>query len=153
MAVERSIQLRDYQHEALAAVTAAEQRGVRSQLIVAATRRVTTTEAALATAPYIADWRNLVTAFSAFPDSLTALPKSATTAVARDDAVAYATLIGRGPAREPLYADYAIGTPYYATVAWSPIPAIRFPSRSCIARPRMIAITPEPASRPGTWTL
>lgn len=38
MAVERSIQLRDYQHEALAAVTAAEQRGVRSQLIVAATR-------------------------------------------------------------------------------------------------------------------
>ena len=37
MAVERSIQLRDYQHEALAAVTAAEQRGVRSQLIVAAT--------------------------------------------------------------------------------------------------------------------
>lgn len=90
--------------------------------------RVATAEAALASIPYLQDWRNLATAFSAFPDSLTEYPKSHVSTIARDDASAYVTLIGRGPDREPIFGDYAIGTPYYATVAWSPIPAIRYTS-------------------------
>jgi hypothetical protein len=89
--------------------------------------RVTTAEAALRVVPYLMYWRNLVTTFSAFPD----LPgdvaaKGAVTPLPRDDASAYATLVGRAPGRTPTYGDYAVGVPTYSDVAWTPIPSIKY---------------------------
>lgn len=88
--------------------------------------RVTTAEAALRTIPYLVDWRNVVTAFSGFPENLDGAVKGGTTALGRDDAIAYATLISRGPDREPIYGDYAVGTPFYADIPWAPIPSIKY---------------------------
>lgn len=89
--------------------------------------RVTTAEAGLHVLPYSAQSRNLVCAFSAFPDDLGSVAaKGATTPLPRDDAAAYATLIGRNPARVPVYADHAVGTPFYQDVPWAPIPSVRY---------------------------
>ncbi|HMS12288.1 MAG TPA: hypothetical protein PKD80_04240 [Microthrixaceae bacterium] len=89
--------------------------------------RVATTEAALRVVPNLSSWRNLATCFSAFPETLAPVAaKNAVTPINRDDAAAYATLVARGPDREPLFGDYAVGVPFYAEMPWAPIPAIRY---------------------------
>jgi hypothetical protein len=91
--------------------------------------RVTTAEAALRSVPRTATWRNVILAFSAFPDSVGLLvPASTIGRLPRDDAVAFTVLSRRGPAREPIFADYAIGTPLYVNIPWAPIPAVRYTS-------------------------
>lgn len=92
-----------------------------------AVARVTTAEAALRAVPAIADWRSVVVAFSAFPESIGDLvAPSSVGQLLREDAQAFATLIARGPARDLVYSDFAIGTPFYADIPWAPIPAIRY---------------------------
>lgn len=89
--------------------------------------RVTTGEAALRSVPNLAAWRNVVLALSAFPESLgDVVPAGTTMALPREDALAFATVLQRGPARPPIYGDYAIGTPFYADIPWAPIPALRY---------------------------
>lgn len=48
------------------------------------------------------------------------------TQIIREDAVAFATLMTRQPEREPNYADYTVGVPFYADIPWAPIPSIRY---------------------------
>jgi len=89
--------------------------------------RVATAAAALGVTPYSDRWRNLVVAFSAFPENLNEVAaKNAVTPLTREDASAYAVLISRQPARVPIYGDYAVGVPFYADVPWAPIPSIRY---------------------------
>lgn len=89
--------------------------------------RVTTAEAGLHVLPHVAQFRNLICAFSAFPDDLGSVAaKGATTPLPRDDAAAYATLISRNPRRIPVYSDHAVGTPFYQDVPWAPIPSVRY---------------------------
>lgn len=91
--------------------------------------RVTTVESALNAIPTIHSWRNVVVAYSAFPDSLADVAAANTvTQLSRDDALAFATLVNRTPARVPNYGDYAVGTPFYADISWAPIPAVRYAS-------------------------
>jgi len=89
--------------------------------------RVATAEAGLRVLPNVADWRNVVCGFSAFPESLGEIAtKGGVTQISRDDAIAYAALVARQPDRLPNYADYTVGTPFYADVPWAPVPAIRY---------------------------
>ena len=93
--------------------------------------RVTTAEAALRALPNLSAWRNVIVAFSAFPEALGAVVAAGTTVpIPRDDALAFATLSGRSPGRVIVYGDYCIGTPFYQDAPWSPIPAIRYASGS-----------------------
>jgi hypothetical protein len=96
---------------------------VRSSVVA----RVTTAEAALRVLPYMQAWRNLILTFSAFPETMDGIaPKSSVTAVDREDAIAFATLISRNPDREPVFGDYAVGVPFYSDMPWTPIPSIRY---------------------------
>lgn len=96
---------------------------VRDSLVA----RVTTAEAALRSVPNLPAWRNVVLALSAFPESLgDVVPAGSVMALPREDALAFTTLVGRGAALVPIYADYAIGTPFYADIPWAPIPALRY---------------------------
>lgn len=89
--------------------------------------RVASAEAALSVLPWRDRWRNLVVAFSAFPEGLgDVAAKGATTPIARDDALAFTAMLGRFPKRVPVYGDYGIGTPFYNDIPWAPIPAIRY---------------------------
>jgi hypothetical protein len=91
--------------------------------------RVTTVESALNAIPNLGAWRNLVVAYSAFPESIADVAAAnSVTQLSRDDALAFATLLNRNPARVPNYGDYAVGTPFYADISWAPIPAIRYAS-------------------------
>ena len=93
--------------------------------------RVTTIESAMDTVPNLGAWRNLIVAYSAFPESLTDVAAASTVAqLSRDDALAFAMLLSRAPFRTPNYSDYGIGTPFYADIPWAPIPAIRYASGS-----------------------
>ena len=90
---------------------------------------VTTAEAALRTLPKLTHWRNVIVAFSAFPQVLGEVVAAGTTVpIPRDDAAAFASLAGRSPDLALVYADYAIGTPFYQEMPWSPVPAIRYAS-------------------------
>lgn len=91
--------------------------------------RVTTAEAALRSAPNLGAWRNVILALSAFPESVgDVVPPSTVGQLPREDALAFTTVMQRGPVREPIYADYALGTPVYADIPWAPIPALRYAS-------------------------
>lgn len=89
--------------------------------------RVTTAEAALRVVPYLNVWRNVICGFSAFPESLgDVAPPGAITPIVREDAAAWTAVASRNPPRLPIFADYAIGNPFYADVPWAPIPSIRY---------------------------
>jgi hypothetical protein len=89
--------------------------------------RVATLESAMAAVPHLSDWRSLVVAQSAFPTDLGAqMGKDTVQAFPRADRAAYLTLGTRGPARMPTYADFGVGQPTYADIAFSPIPSIKY---------------------------
>lgn len=90
------------------------------------TARITTVEAVLRVVPHLRDWRNLVVAYSAFPETLASLARDAVTTLPREDALAFTTLIGRSLIRTPVYGDYAIGNPFYSDNPFTPIPNIRY---------------------------
>ncbi|WP_367156724.1 beta family protein [Clavibacter michiganensis] len=78
--------------------------------------------------PELTHWRNVVVAFSAFPNPVsTVVPVSSVGSVPRNEAPAFMAT-KRGISRELIYADYAIGTPTYASVPFAPIPNIRYAS-------------------------
>ena len=88
---------------------------------------VATCESALRVIPNLPSWRNVITAFSAFPESVGDVAATgAVTQVVREDALAYAAIVSRGPSRDLVYADYTVGTPIYADIPWAPIPSIRY---------------------------
>ena len=96
---------------------------VRSSVVA----RVATAEAGLRVVPNIGAWRNLVCAFSAFPENLSEVaPINNVSQILREDAIAFATLLSRQPERDPVYADYCVGFPFYIDSPWIPIPAIRY---------------------------
>lgn len=89
--------------------------------------RVATVESAMTALPYLQDWRNLVVAFSAFPADMGAhMGKNAVQGFSRADRAAYISMIARGVPRHPVYADFGVGQPTYADVAFSPIPNIKY---------------------------
>ena len=89
--------------------------------------RVATAEAGLRVLPALAEWRNVVCAFAAFPEALGQVgAQGEVTQVSRSDALAYATLVDRDPERRPIFADYTVGNPYHADAAWSPVPTLRY---------------------------
>lgn len=89
--------------------------------------RVATAESALTALPYLGGWRNLVVALSAFPTDLGAhMGKNTVQGFSRADRAAYMSLVARGIARTPVYADFGVGQPTYADVAFSPIPNIKY---------------------------
>jgi hypothetical protein len=88
--------------------------------------RVATAEAALAATPALGAWRNVIVAFSAFPESLTDVAKGTVTQFVREDALAFQALLGRGLPREVVFSDYGVGVPFYSDAAWAPIPGIRY---------------------------
>lgn len=84
-------------------------------------------QSALDALPHVTTWRNLVVAFSAFPDAVgDRVPPSSVVAIPRTDAAAFNHLLARWSKRTLIYADYAVGVPTYADVKWSPIPNIRY---------------------------
>lgn len=89
--------------------------------------RVATAETAMSVVPYLTDWRNFVVAFSAFPDQVGAqMGKDTVHDFSRADRRTYLSLLSRGVARTPVYADFGVGLPTYADVAFSPIPNIKY---------------------------
>jgi hypothetical protein len=89
--------------------------------------RVATVESATAAVPYLPDWRNLVVALSAFPADLGAqMGKDTVQGFDRSDRAAYMSLIARGTSRATVYADFGVGQPTYADVAFSPIPNVKY---------------------------
>lgn len=86
-----------------------------------------TASSALAAVPHQDDWRNVVIAFSGFPETVGGMVgKSVVGSIPRADAAAFRHLRGRWAGRELLFADYAVGVPTYADIAFSPIPNIRY---------------------------
>lgn len=73
-------------------------------------------------------WRSMVSAFSAFPESVgQVVPKESVVALPRIDAAAF--VLTRKSAAMPLvYSDYATGVPTYGGAAFTPIPNIRYAS-------------------------
>lgn len=83
--------------------------------------------AALALVPNVPNWRNIVTAFSAFPAVVGDVVATSTVgSIPRVDSAAYTHLASRWTQRELIYADYGVGVPTYADVPFSPVPNIRY---------------------------
>ena len=81
----------------------------------------------LGTVPHIDSWRNVVVAFSGFPETVGSMvEKSSIGSIPRTDAAAFRHLTGRWSGRDLLFGDFAVGVPTYADVAFSPIPNIRY---------------------------
>lgn len=86
--------------------------------------------AALATLPYVSDWRSTVVAFSGFPELVgDVVAKSSVGAIPRTDAAAFNHLTSRWTTTPLVFADYGVGVPTYAEGGWSPIPNIRYAVR------------------------
>ncbi|VXB03576.1 beta family protein [Aeromicrobium sp. 9AM] len=82
---------------------------------------------ALNALPHLTQWRNVVTAFSAFPKLVGEhVPPSSVGSIPRTDAAAFNQLSSRWTTRTLVYADYGVGVPTYSDVSWSPIPNIRY---------------------------
>lgn len=82
---------------------------------------------ALGALPHINQWRNLVVAFSGFPDLVgDHVSPSSIGTIPRVDAAAFNHLAARFTARPLVFADYSVGVPTYADAKWSPIPNIRY---------------------------
>lgn len=83
--------------------------------------------AALATLPYVEQWRNLSAAFSGFPELVSDhVSPSSVGSIPRSDASAFNHLASRFSERPLTFADYGVGVPTYAEAKWSPIPNIRY---------------------------
>jgi hypothetical protein len=86
--------------------------------------------AGLAALPHIKAWRNVVTAFSGFPDVVgDRVQPSRVAPIPRTDAAAFNHLSTRWTQTPLVFSDYAVGVPTYADVKWSPIPNIRYAVR------------------------
>lgn len=74
------------------------------------------------------NWRSMVVAFSAFPESIgEVVPKDSVVALPRVDAAAFA-LVRKSSELPLVYGDYAVGVPTYGGAAFTPIPNIRYAS-------------------------
>lgn len=81
----------------------------------------------LSNLPRVSEWRNLVVAFSAFPEMLgNVVAKDSVGSIPRRDAAAFSHLTANWTGRSLSYADYGVGVPTYADVPFSPIPNIRY---------------------------
>jgi len=72
------------------------------------------------------DWRNLVVAFSAFPQDMSTVDKDSVGEFPRQDAAAFELLPSRETAPPLIYADYTIGVPSHAEAGFLPIPNIKY---------------------------
>lgn len=82
---------------------------------------------ALGALPHLNRWRNIVVAFSGFPDLVSEhVSPSSVGTIPRVDAAAFNHLTARFTSRPLVFADYGVGVPTYADVKWSPIPNIRY---------------------------
>lgn len=85
---------------------------------------------ALAALPHVTSWRNVVAAFSGFPNMVgDHVPPSSVVPVPRTDAAAFNQLSARWGQTQLTFGDYAVGVPTYTDVKWSPIPNIRYAVR------------------------
>lgn len=91
--------------------------------------RVATAEAALRAIADLPQYRNVVVAFSAFPESAGEVAAAgAVTQISREDALAFAILERRISNIDLTYADYGVGIPFYGDIPWAPIPSIKYAS-------------------------